>query len=153
MPTLSATKHIPALVGRLYEIVAELETHFPGRPFTPDGHLVGSLGEVLAAAHYRLALLPPSAQSHDAEAPDGRLVQVKATQRTSVAMRSDCQHLLVLLLRRDGSAEEIYNGPGSLAWNAAGKKQDNGQRPISLSRLRGLMADVPPTARLQRVDA
>jgi hypothetical protein len=40
---------VPALVSRLYEIVDELEEIFPGRHFTPDGHLVGSLGESLAA--------------------------------------------------------------------------------------------------------
>ena len=29
------------------------------RPFTLDGHLVGSLGEVYAKDHYDLELLPP----------------------------------------------------------------------------------------------
>ena len=41
---------IPSLVQDLYSIVDRLEELFPGRRFTPDGHLVGSIGEVLAAA-------------------------------------------------------------------------------------------------------
>lgn len=63
-------------------------------------------------------------------------------------MRSCCDHLVVLRLLRDGSAEEVYNGPGSLAWNAAGSMQKNGQRPISLSRLRTLMAGIPQDERI-----
>ncbi len=45
-------ERVPDLVGRLYEIVSELEALFPGRYFTPDGHLVGSMGEVMAAHDY-----------------------------------------------------------------------------------------------------
>jgi hypothetical protein len=38
---------VPGLRTRLYEITDELENMF-GRKFTPDGHLVGSLGEAMA---------------------------------------------------------------------------------------------------------
>lgn len=151
--SLEATKHVPQLVERLYAIVSELEAHFPGRPFTPDGHLVGSLGEVLGAAFYDLQLLPCSAECHDAVAADGRQVQIKATQGQQVAMRSLCDHLLVLKLNKDGSADEVYNGPGELAWNATGPMQRNGQRPIRLSTLRKLAGQVPAERRLTRVDA
>ena len=37
------------LLASLYRIVERLEVLFPGRKFTPDGHLVGSIGEVIAA--------------------------------------------------------------------------------------------------------
>lgn len=144
------TSHIPELVQRLYAIVQELEHHFPDRPFTPDGHLVGSIGEVLAAYYYGLTLLPCSAEAHDAKAADGRRVQIKATQGSSVAMRASCDHLIVIKLLRTGFIEEIYNGPGSSAWETAGRMQRNGQRPISLTRLRALMASVRETERLPR---
>jgi len=153
MTDLEATKHIPRLVERLYAIVSELESHFPDRPFTPDGHLVGSLGEVLGAAYYDLKLLPCSSECHDATAADGRQVQIKATQGQQVAMRSTCEHLLVLRLKKDGTAEEIYNGPGEPAWAAAGPMQRNGQRPIRLSTLRRLMSEVPADRVLKRVNA
>ena len=60
---------VPGLVGELYALVAQLEALFPGRRFTPDGHLVGSIGEVIAAHRYGLDLLPHSAQGHDARSP------------------------------------------------------------------------------------
>jgi hypothetical protein len=145
---VSTIEEIPALVRSLYRIVRDLEGLFPGRKFTPDGHLVGSIGEVLAAHRYGLELLPPSAERHDARASDGRLVQIKATQVRSVGLRSEPEFLLVLQLLRDGSTEEVFNGPGSLAWSHAGKMQRNGQRSIGVAKLRGLMEDVPPGARL-----
>ena len=140
---------IPALLKRLYEIVAELEGLYPGRKFTPDGHLVGSLGEVIAAHDYGLELLEASAETHDAR-KDGKLIQIKATQGKSVAFYGKPDHLLVLKLRKDGSTEEVYNGPGALAWNNTGKPQKNGQRSITLSKLHTLMASVPSTLRIPR---
>ncbi len=37
-----------------------------------------------------------------------------------------------------GEFEEVYNGPGAMVWEAAGKPMKNGQRQISLSKLRAL---------------
>ena len=139
---MSAVDEIPNLVQNLYAIVSELERLFPSRRFTPDGHLVGSIGEVLAAYHYDLQLLPASRKRHDAEARDGRKVQIKATQANSIAMRSQPDYLIAIRILRDGSFEEVYNGPGDVVWKSAGKMQSNGQRPISLGRLFDLMKDV-----------
>ena len=129
---------IPELVERLYSIVGELEELFPGRKFTPDGHLVGSLGEVIAAERYGLTLLTASAKTHDATDDEGRLIQIKATQGKTIGISSEPDYLLVLKLEKDGSAEEIYYGPGKPVWDACGKMQKNGQRFIGLGRLRRL---------------
>ena len=48
------------LIRQLYAVVSELEKEFEGRRFTPDGHLVGSIGEVVAAYAFGLKLLPAS---------------------------------------------------------------------------------------------
>jgi hypothetical protein len=140
---------IPQLLKQLYEIVAELESLFPGRKFTLDGHLVGSLGEVIAAHDYDLTLLESSAETHDAR-KGSKQIQIKATQGKSVAMYGEPEHLLVLRLLKNGAAEEIYNGPGKPAWDNAGKPQKNGQRSISLSRLRVLMGTVPESQKVKR---
>ena len=145
------TEKLPAIVRNLYSLVESLEGLFPGRHFTPDGHLVGSIGEVLAAHHYGLELLPASAQTHDATAPDGRLVQFKATQVKSIGIREQPKHLLVMKINRNGSFIEIYNGPGDIAWVACGKMQKNGQRGISTKKLAELMNEVPEKERLPRV--
>jgi hypothetical protein len=39
---------LPAPVAAIYKAVEELEAAYPSRKFTPDGHLVGSIGEVIA---------------------------------------------------------------------------------------------------------
>ncbi|MDX2006667.1 MAG: hypothetical protein SFU83_15440 [Meiothermus sp.] len=145
------TERVPELVRRLYAVVAEMETLFPGRAFKPDGHLVGSIGEVIAAHRYGLDLYRASSATHDALAPDGRAVQIKVTQGSSVALRAQPVHLIVLQLKKDGTTVEVFNGPGELAWVGCGKPQSNGQRPISLAKLRKLMHEVHPDQRLNEV--
>jgi hypothetical protein len=51
---------LPEPVARIYKAAAELEALYPGRKFTPDGHLVGSIGEVIAAEALGLTLYPMS---------------------------------------------------------------------------------------------
>ena len=148
-----AIDHIPDLLRRLYEIVAELEAKHPGRKFTPDGHLVGSIGEVLAAHYYDLMLLPASTKGHDARTRDGRMVQVKATHGKSVGLRGTCEWLLVLQLDQNGGCAEIYNGPGDAAWNVSGKAQRNGQQSVTLSTLRKLAAQLAGAGRIERIRA
>jgi hypothetical protein len=48
-------------VQQLIEIVKELEKDFPGRHFTLGGHLVGSIGEVMASYYYGIELYTASA--------------------------------------------------------------------------------------------
>lgn len=54
------------LIKQLYSTVSELETIFPGRHFTPDGHMVGSIGECLVADAYGLELMTASNKGYDA---------------------------------------------------------------------------------------
>jgi hypothetical protein len=141
---------VPALVRELYASAAKLQALFPSRKFTLDGHLVGSIGEVIASAWYGLELLPCSTEAHDARSSDGRLVQVKATQRMMIGLSACPEHLIVLRLLPDGTVEEVYNGPGSLAWSKVGPRQKTSLCHVSVSALRRLMQDVPPDTRLQR---
>jgi hypothetical protein len=146
-----STDAIPSLVARLYAIVDELERLFPGRHFTPDGHLVGSLGEVWAAYLYGLHLAPASTRGYDGTCPDGRCVQVKATQTNGIALSSEPQWLIVLKLARNGTPTEVFNGPGGPVWKACGKMGKNGQRQVALSTLRRLMASIPENSRIPRI--
>ena len=130
---------VKEMIQDLYKITNELETMFPGRKFTPDGHLVGSIGEVLVAERYGLTLLKNSTQTHDAVTSDGRFVQIKATQIDRIAISSNPAHLIVIKINPNGDWHQVYNGPGKIVWDNAGKVQKNGQRPISLSKLRALM--------------
>ena len=145
------TDSIAQKIRELYAITTELESLYPGRKFTIDGHLVGSIGEVLVAERYGLTLLPNSSQTHDAKAEDGRLVQIKATQTKRIAISSEPEYLIVIQIYEDGTWVEIYNGPGNLAWEAAGKIQKNGQRPISVAKLKTLMKSVSDFQRIKTV--
>ena len=136
---------LPAPVARIYEAVAELEARYPGRKFTPDGHLVGSIGEVIAAEVLGLTLHPASFAGHDAFDANGH-VQIKMTGQkgTGVALRATCDRLVVLKIVSPHEAEIVYDGPGEPAWAAAGERGSNGQRPISLSRLQKISTEVNP---------
>lgn len=139
---------LPAPVTRIYEAVAELEMAYPGRKFTPDGHLVGSIGEVIAAQALGLTLHRASYPGHDAFNEHGD-VQIKMTgeRGKSIALYATCVRLVVLKIVSRYEAEIIYDGPGEPAWTVAGAMGKNGQRVISLSRLRALAAaqDAQPT--------
>ena len=119
----------------LYSAVDALERQFPGRKFTPDGHLVGSIGEVVAAYMFDLALNPASTAGHDAIAPDGRRVEVKLTQGGAIGLREEPEHLIVLQRPKDSALRVVYNGPGGPPWQRAGRMQRNGQRRIALTTL------------------
>ena len=135
-------KSITEIIRDLFETVRELEQRYPGRKFSIDGHLLGSLGEVIAAEYYGLTLLPNSYEKHDAKDKQGRMVQIKATQINRIAISSEPDYLIVIQITPDGNWSEIYNGTGSRVWNNAGKMQKNGQRPISIAKLKLLVKSV-----------
>ena len=139
---------ISEIIRDLFETVRELEQRYPGRKFSIDGHLLGSLGEVIAAEHYGLTLLPNSFEKHDAKDKHGCLVQIKTTQINRIAISSEPDYLIVIQIMPNGNWSEIYNGAGSRVWNNAGKMQKNGQRPISIAKLKMLMKSVPKDERI-----
>jgi hypothetical protein len=144
-------RRFPELIAALYDVVAELERMFPGRHFTPDGHLVGSIGEALASHYYGIELATASAEGHDGHC-GGKAVQIKATQGDRIALSSEPEHLLVLKLSKNGSFVEEYNGPGAPAWQLVSHKArpKNGQYQIALSKLRRLSRVQDSTSRLPR---
>jgi hypothetical protein len=142
---------VTALLEALHRSTDRLEALFPGRKFTLDGHLVGSIGEVIAAYMFDLDLLRGSNKGHDAQTRDGRNVEIKFTQGKSVSLRHKPDHLLVFARKKGTQARVVFNGPGGLAWENAGKKQNNGQRPISLTKLCQLDAIVQACDRLRQI--
>ena len=116
------------LVRELYAIQDRLREAFrQPRRFPLDGKLVGDLGEVIAAERYGLELVDNvSTKGHDAFRRDASgavvRVEVKATQagtpQASIAFSSTTlehppDEFIVLVIQRDGSADEAYNGPAS----------------------------------------
>jgi hypothetical protein len=139
-----------SIIKRLYELVSELEEMFPGRPFTPDGHMVGSIGETLVADAFNLELMPPSNEGFDAKSQTGTKVEIKATQGRTVAFRSCPQHTIIIRIEKDGTFETFFDGPGELIWKQFdGKKTPkNGQFQISLTKVRRLNESVVDDQRI-----
>ncbi len=146
-----------ALVADLHRVVEALEALHPGRKFTPDGHLVGSLGEVAAVALFDIQLHNASNKGCDAVCPDGRTVEIKATYGSrGVAVRQSshgiADALVVLKLSKDGSVEVVFNGTYGVAHALVQDKPaaSNGQVSMRLSSLRALDASVPAGDRVPR---
>jgi hypothetical protein len=146
-------EHFQAQVKLIYQAVKELEGMFPGRPFTPDGHMVGSLGECLVADAYDLELMPPSNEGYDAITKNGKRIEIKATQSKSVAFRSCPEHTIIIKISKEGSFEECFNGPGARIWESFKRKElpSNGQFQISLTKVRKLFEGVPEHERIPRI--
>ena len=146
-------KRFQRLVQQLYSTVEELEKMFPGRHFTPDGHMVGSIGECLVADAYGLELMNASNKGYDALSPSGLQVEIKATQAKSVAFRSQPEHTIAIKILPNGTFEEIFNGPGNLVWQLFDGKPlpSNGQYQISLNKLKELNKQVDKSQRILRV--
>ncbi|HHQ4663039.1 TPA: DUF6998 domain-containing protein [Aeromonas veronii] len=146
-------KRFQRLVQQLYSTVEELEEMFPGRHFTPDGHMVGSIGECLVAEAYGLELMNASNKGYDALSPSGLQVEIKATQAKSVAFRSQPEHTIAIKILPNGTFEEIFNGPGNLVWQQfdGNPLPSNGQYQISLNKLKELNKQVDKSQRILRV--
>jgi hypothetical protein len=136
------------LIRQQFAIAAEL-TMLTARPFTLDGHAIGSAGEVLAKIRFGLELTDPSTEGVDARR--GSLtVEIKTTGgTTAVALRGlqpIADQLLVLQLDTEGREVVVYNGPAQPVWDAIRDRpmQSNGQRKVSLAHLRALQQSVLP---------
>ncbi|MFH1078582.1 MAG: hypothetical protein V1745_04890 [Patescibacteria group bacterium] len=129
---------VQRLVAELFLVAAKL-TEYTGRPFTLDGHTIGSIGEVYAKTYYGVELYPPGRKDHDGRLND-REVQIKATQRDSVDLKGPSDLLLVFLIRSDGTFKEIYNGDGKRVWDSLSHKKlsKSGEISISLKQLQAL---------------
>ncbi|OGY99330.1 MAG: hypothetical protein A2945_04880 [Candidatus Liptonbacteria bacterium RIFCSPLOWO2_01_FULL_52_25] len=124
---------------QIYLIATELEKMFPGRRFTPDGHMVGSIGEAIGAAEYGIKLYPKANHPRVDGAVRGREVQIKATQRNKIALKRPRAGdlLLVIKIEKNGSWKTIYYGDAMLVWRALvnQKKSYMREKTVSLTKL------------------
>ena len=138
-------------VQKMIEIVTERETEFACRHFTLDGHLVGSIGEVMAAYYYGIELYKASTERHDGVV-DNREVQIKITQQDNITINAEPDYLIVLYLTRKGNVYEVYNGSGKLAWMTASKQDSHNNRHTRVNKLMELDALVPAGDRIKQIN-
>ena len=114
-------------------LISGLDTEYE-RHFTLDGHLVGSIGEVLASYYYGIDLSRSGSKVHDGSV-DGKLVQIKVTQGRAVVIKDKPEFLLVLLIKENGDICEVYNGPGDIAFEVASKQDGYNHHHMQVSSL------------------
>jgi len=138
-------------IQKLISIVNELETDFPGRHFTLDGHLVGSIGEVMAAYYYGIELYTASAIAHDGEI-DGKKIQIKISQQDNIVINHEPEYLIVLYLNKTGNIYEVYNGSGKEPWDNASKRDIHNNRHMMVNKLMELDRSVPDDQRIHTIN-
>lgn len=143
---------VPDAVKQMLAIVERLCASYPHKKFTLDGRLVGDIGEVLVEDAYDLKLFADIKKHHDAECSDGRLVQIKATMKKSLTFPADHvpNYYLGVLVGPDGTFEEIFNGPGPVAWEAVKGRSapKTNLHSVSLAALKRLQLKVAAEDRI-----
>jgi hypothetical protein len=153
----SAIEKIPALISDLLKTTSRLNGLLEGRQFTPDGHLVGSIGEVVAEYVYDLCLEPCSTPLIDAytKNEDRLSVQIKLTGekgqkfavRWPVREGSILPDVLICLRMTVDGFFEVYNGPFPKDVLSSKVQSSNGQVSLSLKTLSDLNPKLLPEVR------
>lgn len=131
-------------------ITSEIEEIFPEKSFKLDGIIVGNIVEVMTAHTYGVTLYRQSEKTHDGEV-DGKKVQIKGTQgNNQIVIREQPEYLLVEYLDKEtGMILEIYNGPGTIAWQAASYVPNLNHYTMRVNRLMELDKTVPDEQRIK----
>ncbi len=91
--------------------------HRKPKHFTPDGRMVGDIGEVLAERFFCLRLEKDQKAGYDGvlETDDETKVEIKITRKKAFQFRKITDRVIALSLGEDASEfEVIFNGPGQL---------------------------------------
>lgn len=139
-------------VKELNRITSEIEEVFPEKSFKLDGILIGNIVEVLTAQAYGITLYKQSEKTHDGEV-DGKKVQIKGTQgKDSIVIREEPEYLLVEYLDKEsGTIQEIYNGPGALAWQYRSYIPSMNFYTIRINKLLELDATISDEERIKSI--
>ncbi len=147
---------IPQALAKIYAAKNELCAAFPDHSFTMDGKFIGDIGEAIAQQHFGLSKLRVGEKDHDFKTADGRLVQVKATQKAKREsagvglglVKRTFDLLLVIEFDQSGRYEVLYNGPGKYIDDARNHKTS---ASMSRNQLRQCQLLVAEEHRISRV--
>lgn len=142
-------KEVSEIIRNLLAETKRLQDLFKhaNKKFTLDGRLVGDIGEVLSELKYDIKLYTDLREGYDAETPDGKKVQIKATMQNSLCFPCETSKIpdyyLGIKINPDASITEIFNGKGeTIAKGINRKPTSNGLHSIninSLLKLNGLV--------------
>jgi hypothetical protein len=149
---------LSAAIRKMFEAQSALQRVFPKRLFTPDGRMIGDIGEAIAEIDYQVTVDAKSRKHWDGRRNDACTgcseVQVRATQKDETYVKESPENgcLLVFRIFPDGSWECCYNGSAWRVWKslAARKADDTNAKFIKLGELRKLNESVEESERVAK---
>jgi hypothetical protein len=138
---------------QIFSGIRQLKKALPSKEFTIDGRLVGDIGEAIVQRDYDITLYDGLAKDYDGETPCGKKVQIKATFKDSLTFRKVSDYYLGIKIHKDGSYEEIFNGPGSVIAAEYSHRKGFGEALLSLpnKKLRELSVTVSSEDRIKKL--
>jgi len=113
-------------IAMIYDIANELGREFNKTKCTPDGHLLGAIGQIAAKIAFGLDF-GSIIEGHNCTWSDEDKIiniQVRCTGRGSIALRKEPEYLIALEISESGKIYLLYNGPGEFVWEKVkGQKQ------------------------------
>ena len=143
---MSQLSQLKKAIIHLYVSVSKLHSAFPDRKFTPDGRMVGDIGEAIAALEFNVILDEKSKKHWDGHrvglTGKERKVQIKTTQKDETYLKEPPHEgdLLVFKIFRNGEWKCYYDGSIVKVWRSLkNKKPDKtGAKAITLGKLKVL---------------
>ncbi len=133
MNRVEARKKLKEGIRKMFAARVALNKAFPKKPFTPDGRMVGDIGEAIAEIYYRVKI-DDKINKHWDGVRGSRKVQVKATQKNAIYLARPPHEggLFVFKIHQTGEWDLIYNGSIMKVWKSLNKKR---QRSIKLEMI------------------
>ena len=130
-------------IAEIYTIANELGDAFGIDTCTPDGHLLGAIGQIAAKIAFGLEF-GSEEEEHNCSWSDGVRkinVQVRCSGRGNIALRREPEYLIALEIAPNGSIRLLFNGPGKLVWERI-DHQKSTQKYASANLLRRVQTEV-----------
>jgi len=142
-------KEFKKRISAIYGIASELSKEFNITNCTPDGHLLGAIGQIAAKIAFGVRF-GSQTNEHNCTWSDGDSIldiQVRCTGRGSIALRKEPKYLIALEISEGGNIYLLYNGPGKYVWEMI-KHQKNNQKYASKIQLRDAQMEVDPNSQI-----
>jgi hypothetical protein len=140
-------------IADIYKIANELGRAFDINTCTPDGHLLGAIGQIAAKIAFNLKFGSQN-EEHNCTGSIGVKkvnVQVRCTGRNSVALRKEPEHLIAMEIGETGRIRLLFNGPGQYVWRRI-EHQRNPQKYVSSKALREAQQEIDVKDRIKIVE-
>lgn len=125
-------------IASIYNIANELGKEFKITKCTPDGHLLGAIGQIAAKMAFELDFGSERTEHNCTWTSDDGTkidIQVRSSGKGSIAIREEPEYLIAIGINENGKLQLLYNGPGKYVWEII-EKQNQSQKSASNNQLK-----------------